>query len=174
MNHQDHVNLLRGGVADGGTTWADLGSGSGAFTLALAELLGGDGEIYSVDRNAGALREQERALRTQFPQITVHCLTADFTRPLELPALDGIVMANSLHFQRDQRAVVQSIKAYLRPGGRFVLVEYNVDQGNPWVPYPVSYESWQALAHRCGFGTTRLLATRPSSFLKEIYSALSC
>ena len=45
MNHQDHVNLLRGGVLSTGVIWADLGSGTGAFTLALADLLGGTGEI---------------------------------------------------------------------------------------------------------------------------------
>jgi ubiquinone/menaquinone biosynthesis C-methylase UbiE len=174
MNHQDHVNLLRGGVEEGGRNWADLGSGSGAFTLALADLLGGDGEIHSVDRNAGGLREQEHAIQTRFPKVRVHYLTADFTKPLDLPPLDGIVMANSLRFQRDQARVVQSVKAYLRPGGRFVLVEYNADQGNPWVPHPLSYDTWQALAHRCGFVTTRLLARRPSSFMTEIYSALSC
>ena len=39
MDHSDHVNLLRNGVLPGGV-WADLGAGSGAFTLALAELAG--------------------------------------------------------------------------------------------------------------------------------------
>ncbi|MDE3088087.1 MAG: class I SAM-dependent methyltransferase [Chloroflexota bacterium] len=171
MNHQDHVNLLRGGVTRG--IWADLGSGSGAFTLALADLLGGSGEIYSVDKNAGALREQERAMCARFPQAVVHYGVADFTRPLDLPPLDGIVMANALHFCRDQFHLVQSIKNYLRRGGRFILVEYNIDQGNPWVPFPLSCSNWETLARRCGFASTRLLATRPSSFLREIYSALS-
>src|SRR5690554_4106120 len=40
MNHQDHVNLLRPGVPATGGVWADFGAGTGAFTLALAELLG--------------------------------------------------------------------------------------------------------------------------------------
>src|SRR5215216_3058591 len=96
MNHNDHVVLLRDGVA--GKVWADLGSGSGAFTLALADLLGPTGEIYSIDQNASSLREQERAMRAQFPAVNVHYLPTDFTRPLTLPPLDGIVMANSLHF----------------------------------------------------------------------------
>ena len=38
MDHTDHVNLLRDAVGLGGT-WADFGSGTGAFTLALAELI---------------------------------------------------------------------------------------------------------------------------------------
>ena len=49
MVHADHVDLLRPGVPRPSGTWADLGSGSGAFTLALAGLLGTQGMISSVD-----------------------------------------------------------------------------------------------------------------------------
>src|SRR3974390_1669746 len=102
MNHDDHVALLRDGVDQHGGVWADLGSGSGAFTLALADLLGPSGAIFSVDRDRAALREQERAMRRRFPDRAVTYLAADFTRALDLPPLDGIVMANSLHFQREK------------------------------------------------------------------------
>lgn len=175
MDHTDHLNLLRGGLpsAKPGGVWADLGAGAGAFTLALADLLGPTGEIYAVDKDAGALRQQERIMRAQFPQTTIHYQTADFTRPLPLPPLDGIVMANSLHFQRNQAAVVKTVRGYLRPGGRLLIVEYNIDRGNFAVPYPVPYGAWEKLAWDAGFETTRLLATRPSRFLKEIYSAVS-
>ena len=59
MNHTDHVSLLRGGVATPDGVWADLGSGAGAFTLALADLLGATGAIYSVDQDASALAVQK-------------------------------------------------------------------------------------------------------------------
>lgn len=175
MNHTDHVNLLRRGVVPNGGVWADFGSGSGAFTLALAELLGPGVEIYSVDKDRGALREQEQAMRARFPQTIVHYLSADFTQPLKLPPLDGLVLANALHFQKyaAQGRVVQLLKNYLRPGGRLILIEYNVDQGNVWVPHPLSYQSWQKLARECGFAQTQLLTTQPSRFLREIYAAVS-
>jgi len=174
MNHADHRRLIEGGIS-GGTVWADLGSGRGAFTLALADLLGATGEIYTVDRDQGALREQQRAIRARFPEVRVHYRPADFTRPLELPPLDGIVMANALHFvdTKHKDTVIQLIKGYLRPGGRLVLVEYNVDQGNTWVPYPFSYPTWETMARRSGFSSTRLLATIPTRFLNEMYSAIS-
>jgi SAM-dependent methyltransferase len=175
MNHADHVNLLRGGVASAGGVWADFGSGTGAFTLALAELLGPTGTIYSVDKDRGALREQERAMQARFPQTAVHYLTADLTQPLDLPLLDGMVLANALHFQKYiiQGRVVRLLKSYLRLGGRLILVEYNADQGNMWVPHPLSYQSWEKLARESGFGQTQLLATVPSRFLREIYAAAS-
>ena len=178
MNHADHVRLLRGGIeplAGEGQVWADIGSGSGAFTLALADLLGPGATIYSVDQDRNALRTQARELAERFPQTTVHYLTTDFTQLLDLPPLVGVVMANALHFQRPERqeAVVRQFKGYLRPGGRFILVEYNVDRGNLWVPHPLSYATWSKLARRVGFGETRLLATVPSHFLREIYAAVS-
>jgi len=193
MDHSDHVRLLRDGVPTPGGVWADLGSGTGAFTLALAQLMraqsaqstpsGPQGysgrlrdsepEIYSVDRDRAALRTQEREMRARFPDVTVHYLAADFTRPLDLPRLDGVVMANSLHFVRDKEPVLSQVRSYLRPGGRLLIVEYDTDRGNVWVPHPFSYETWQAVAQRSGFVDTRLLHTRPSRFLGRIYSAMS-
>jgi ubiquinone/menaquinone biosynthesis C-methylase UbiE len=173
VNHADHVRLLRDGVVGGGGTWADLGSGGGAFTLALADLLGSEGVIYSIDKDKRALAEQERAMQGRFPKMTVHYMNADFTRPLALPPLDGLVMANSLHFHRNKVKVLKQVQTYLKPGARFLLVEYNTDSGNVWVPHPFSFETWKRLAAQAGFTETRLLDAHPSRFLNEIYSAVS-
>jgi SAM-dependent methyltransferase len=177
MNHTDHVNLIREGIIPG--VWADFGSGGGAFTLALADLLG-KGErtspgatIHSVDRDAGVLAQQRRAMQAQFPAAAVTYHRADFTHKLDLPPLDGIIMANSLHFVRHKTPVLALIRGYLKPGGRLVIVEYNTDRGNTWVPYPFSFASWEELAQSNGFVHTRLLRTRSGSFLDGMYSALS-
>jgi ubiquinone/menaquinone biosynthesis C-methylase UbiE len=175
MNHADHVNLIRGGVSPGvdDGIWADFGSGAGAFTLALADLLGERATIYSIDRDSTALKLQRSVMHTQFPACDVRYLEGDFTQTLDLPALDGAVMANSLHFVREKEPALNRIRGYLKPGGRLILVEYNTDSGNTWVPYPLSFETWRALADQNGFKDTRLLGKRPSRFLGEIYSAIS-
>ncbi len=173
MIHSDHVRLLRDGISRTGGVWADLGSGEGAFTLALADLIGPQGRIISIDKNSGALQAQRQAMQAHFPDNQVEYRQADFTHSLDLPPLDGVVMANSLHFQRQKDPVLKQLLGSLTPGGRLLLVEYNTDQGNPWVPYPLSYAAWEALAARSGFINTRRLATYPSRFLREIYSAVS-
>src|SRR4051794_2008208 len=95
MNHDDHLRLIRDGVPNApGQVWADLGSGWGAFTLALRDAAGPDVEIWSVDRDVSALRSQRAEFDRHFPGTLLHQVTADFTRPLELPPLDGIVAAN--------------------------------------------------------------------------------
>lgn len=172
MRHADHVALLRDGVVPGGV-WADLGSGEGAFTLALAELIGEAGRIYSVERDAAALRTQREAMAERFPSVSVEYVRGDFTKPLDLPPLDGIVMANSLHFYREKEVPVRRLAAALKSDGRFVLVEYDADRGNAWVPYPISYSRWEVLTAQAGLTATRLLARVPSRFLGAIYSAVS-
>jgi ubiquinone/menaquinone biosynthesis C-methylase UbiE len=158
------VALIEGGVGERGGRWADLGAGEGAFTLALADLLGPSAHIVAIDRDAGALRAIGHGVETR---------VADFTKPLDLHDLDGVVMANSLHYVRDKQAVLESVRAMLRPGGRLIIVEYGADRGNPWVPYPFTYASWETMAARAGFQNTRLLKTVPSRWLGSMYSSVT-
>jgi len=109
----------------------------------------------------------------RFPDVTIETHIADLTGPLELPALDGIVAANSLHYvaRAQQVDVVARLAAYLRPDGHLIVVEYDADDGNRWVPYPFSYRSWERLAANAGLTGTRQLGRLPSRFLGAIYAA---
>ena len=114
-------------------------------------------------------------MQARFPDTAVIYIEADYTRWLELPPLDGIVMANALHFQRKRRKgdVLRLVHGCLRPGGRLLVVEYNTDRGSLWVPHPFSYETWERIAAEYGFSGTRQLSARPSRHLREIYSAVT-
>ena len=164
MNHADLVALLRPGIHEKGGRWADLGAGEGAFTLALAELLGPDAHIIAVDRDTRALRSIGRGIETR---------VADFTRPMDLHDLDGVVMANSLHFVADKAPVLRSVRDMLRPGGRLIVVEYSTDRGNPWVPHPFTYATWVRMAEAAGLQGTEQLHSVPSRYFGSMYSALS-
>ena len=172
MDHTDHVNLLRPANLPGGGLYADLGAGDGAFTLALREIIGPVATIYAVDKNRASLNKLESNHRARFETTrNLILLKNNFSNPLELPALDGIVMANSLHFFKDKETILRHIRGFLKPNSIFLLVEYNVDSGNLWVPHPLTFETFQALAPRARFTEPRLLAKAPSRFLKEFYSA---
>ena len=172
MDHGDHVNLLRPAEITPGGTWADFGAGSGAFTLALRELVGPHANIYAVDKDQRGFKELERSHREKFSTSqNVHTVRADFSGALSLPPLDGIVMANSLHFFKDKEKVLRHVRSFLKLNGVLLLVEYNVDSGNMWVPYPLSFETYRDLAPRAGFSKPTLLETAHSRFLKGFYSA---
>jgi ubiquinone/menaquinone biosynthesis C-methylase UbiE len=174
MDHTDHVNLLRPANLTTGSTWADFGAGSGAFTLALRELIGPHANIYAVDKDQRALRDLEKAHREKFTTSqNTHIVRADFSGALSLPPLDGIVMANSLHYFKDQEKILRHVRSFLKLNGALLLVEYNVDSGNMWVPHPLSFETYCSLAPRVGFSEPQLLAKVPSRFLREFYSAIT-
>ena len=174
MDHTDHVNLLKPADLPRGGIWADFGAGSGAFTLALSDLIGLGAEIYAIDKDRAGLGRLERSHREHFgTSQNLHLVRADFTGALSLPPLDGIVMANSLHYFKDKTKVLRHVQSFLKLNGALLLVEYNADSGNPWVPYPLSFETYCGLAPRAGFSEPRLLATVPSRFLREFYSAVA-
>jgi ubiquinone/menaquinone biosynthesis C-methylase UbiE len=167
------IDLIRGGIAEGsGGTWADLGAGGGTFTLALASLIGPDGVVYAVDRDSASLRGVQRHARPDTAEI--RALIGDFTEPLELPGLNGVVIANALHYvpYEHQPAVLAQIATLVEPGGAMVIVEYERRNANRWVPYPIPFEPLRAMVAKAGLGDPKLLATRPSRYSGSIYSAL--
>lgn len=176
MQHQDHVRLIADGVGSGsGGVWADFGAGSGAFTLALRDVAGSDVTIIAVDRDSADLRRLGEAMERRFPGTHLHLLAADFTRPLDLPPLAGIVAANAIHYVpwREQIALLHRWRDYLAPEGRLIVVEYDTDRGNRWVPYPLSFTKLESVAPAAGFAPPVLLATVPSRFLGRMYAAVT-
>jgi ubiquinone/menaquinone biosynthesis C-methylase UbiE len=173
MDHRDHVALIRDGIEGAGPRWLELGAGDGAFTLALADVLGPRGTIAAVDRDAAAIRRAAEALARRFPATTVALVPGDFTRGLPPGPFDGVLAANSLHFVADRRGVLAAIRERLQPAGRLVVVEYDADRGNPWVPHPFSFATWRVEAVAAGFAEPRLLHRVPSRFLGAIYGAVT-
>jgi ubiquinone/menaquinone biosynthesis C-methylase UbiE len=169
------VALIHGGVPLAGGVWADLGAGTGNFTWALGDLLGQQGTIYALDRDRRAIERQRAAIdQAVEPGATIVPLQADFTRPIDLPPLDGVLMANALHFVREQPAALALIAGYLRPGGRLLVVEYDLKEPLVWVPFPVPFERFQALAVQAGLASPALVGRRrsPSSGV-EMYAGVA-
>ena len=166
MEQRQLVELIRPALAGAEPegAWADLGAGDGNFTVALRTLLP-SASLTAVDQDARALDR----LAGRLPEVQV--LRGDFRRPLPLRDLDGLLMANALHFVRDQAPVLDLLATYLRPGGRLVVVEYGADRGNPWVPHPFSFATWEGMAASAGFVDVRLAGSLPSRFLGSMYCA---
>jgi len=172
MKDDDALALLRAAFpAADGETWADLGAGTGTFTRALAALVGPGGQIIAVDADDAAL-DSLRAWSARSAGPVIGILHGDFTRRLDLPPLDGVVMANALHFAADARAVLSRVASYLRYGGRLVVIEYEGRRPSRWVPYPVSIDRLRDLAPAAGLTPPQVAATRPSAYGGEIYVAV--
>lgn len=173
MDQREMVDLIRGGVARPGGVWADLGAGTGNFTWALAELLGPSGVIHALDRDARAVAAQRARIAREPPPATIHPRQADLLQRLDLPPLDGIIMANLLHFLSDQAGLLGRLRGHLRPGGGLLVVEYEQSLPIPWVPHPLPMARLAALAPQAGFATPMQVGARRSpSSGRTMYAAL--
>lgn len=154
-----------------GETWADLGAGSEVFTAALSALLGPRRTVYASDRDVQAVRRLQ-ALKTF--SATLHVQQADFTQPLGLTNLDGLLLANTLHFVARQERVLRHLARTLRPHGRLLVVEYDTGQRTPWGPFPLPRERLRWLAQTSGFSTPHEVGRQPYRFGgRELYAAVA-
>jgi SAM-dependent methyltransferase len=150
-------------------TWADLGCGTGLFTRALASLLPRGSTVYAADRSITITTTGLQANGVYIEPAVLDFVTGD----MSFGALDGILMANSLHFAADKPALLKKLSNSLKEDGCLIIAEYDTDTANPWVPYPVSLKSIQPLFKNAGFTQVEKLRTQPSIYGRaDIYTVL--
>lgn len=174
MKVAEAAELIQGAIIEWGGTWADLGAGKGTFTRALAGLLGPEGRIYAIDRDPAAIRALSRWTDLQ----RVIPVAGDFQELDAIPALrgvalDGVLLANALHFAAEPARLLTGIGRRIHPDGRLVVVEYDSRPPSRWVPYPVSQERLRELLPAAGFTEPTLVGTRPSRYSGMLYAAVA-
>ncbi|WP_263357662.1 class I SAM-dependent methyltransferase [Acidicapsa ligni] len=148
-------------------SWCDLGSGTGTFTLALASLLVPGSTIHAVDWDPQALEQ----IPEQHNGVNIRKIAGDMaSSSLRLPPVDGVLLANSLHFIREQP---QFLTKLLTVTNCFLIVEYERSKPNRWGPYPVAFGKLRQLCSDAGIGQVEKIATRPSLFGGTLYSAVA-
>ena len=143
---------------DGGIEcWADLGCGSGIFTYAVANCLKAGSTIYAVDKEMPVLSPTNN--------VNIQCIRADMeTIIFRNNELDGILMANSFHYVKDKNSLIQRIRNFLKSDGRFLIVEYDTDKSNRWVPFPITFQELLLLFKNNGFHKVEKIGERSSIF----------
>src|SRR5439155_2317142 len=110
------------------------GAGAGAFTLARADLSGPHGLIHAIDRDRGALAELRASAVSSIPRAEIRTQVGDFTQRLELDDLDGVVMANSLHFVEEKLPVLARVRRYLKSEGVSSSLSTTATRATPGCP----------------------------------------
>ncbi len=170
MQVADAVQLISGAAIprDVSAVWADLGCGSGVFTRALASLLPEQSTIYAIDK------QRQNISYNTHPSVTIEFLQADFEKDeLALPTLQGILMANALHYVADKKSLLERLQKKINKKGIFIMVEYDTMKANPWVPYPIDFLHLKQLFMALGFQQVIKLGERPSMYgQKNLYAAM--
>jgi SAM-dependent methyltransferase len=148
-------------------SWCDLGCGRGTFTMALAHSLAPGSTVYAVDLDQKALE----GIPERYHGVAIRKVLVDLRSPgLRLPSVDGILMANSLHFIQYQHLFLRKL---LSVTNRFLIVEYERSKPSPWGPYPVGFDRLCELFREAGVENVVKLATRRSRFGGTLYSAFA-
>ena len=158
MQISDAIRLIQSAaIKEKPASWVDLGCGNGVFTKALASLLPAGSHIHAVDKTRQHIQP--------VPEKTIHFHLADFSKdPLPFSSVDGILMANALHYVKDKLPLLEQLKKKLLPDATFIIVEYDITQANHWVPYPINYIRMQQLFLDAGFSSCKKLGERPSVY----------
>ncbi|HEX9565684.1 MAG TPA: class I SAM-dependent methyltransferase [Gemmatimonadaceae bacterium] len=177
MDAADAAELVGPAIEPDDSTWADIGAGTGTFTKVLAELLGPKGVVYAFDRDREAVRELWQLTQSDHERpasAQIMASVADLFALPDLPSLDGVLLANVLHFipAHAQGRALTSLAERLAATGRMLVIEYDRRPPSRWVPHPVSRERLHALASESGLRAPEIVATKPSVYSGALYGAV--
>jgi SAM-dependent methyltransferase len=131
------------GIARGSTV-ADIGAGSGYFTIRMARLTGPDGRVYASDIQPGMIALlRANVARTDLKNVTPVLGALDDPK-LPREAIDLALMVDVYHEFSEPQKMLQRIREALKPAGRLVLLEYRAE--DPAVPILPSHKMTVAQA----------------------------
>ncbi len=115
-----------------GQTVADIGAGSGYYTVRMANAVGPTGKVYATDIQPGMLDILRRRL-TRLGLTNVETVLGEPDDPkLPAGALDLAIMVDVYHELAAPQTFVRRLRASLKPTGRLVLLEFRKE--DPSIP----------------------------------------
>lgn len=146
-----------------GMVVADVGAGSGYFTLRMAKLVGPGGKVYASDIQQQMLDLLKERMRSEKIS-NVELVRGTLTDPKLPPGnLDLILMVDVYHEFSEPQAMLRKMKEALAPDGRLVLIEYRKEDAS----VPIRFEHKMSVAEvraeleAEGFKLDRLLDLLP-------------
>jgi len=128
-----------------GSAVADVGAGTGFFSMMIADKVGDDGVVYSVDIAENFIEHiTKRAKEEKLSNINP-VLSDERSTKLESESVDLVFICDTYHHFEYPYDVLTSIHEALRPEGRLVIVDFERVKG-------VNTE-WTLNHVRCGKGT---------------------
>jgi ubiquinone/menaquinone biosynthesis C-methylase UbiE len=108
-----------------GETIADIGSGSGYFTLRFAAHVGDAGRVYAVDISPEMVVHLNRRLRDGGVRNVQTVLAAPDDPLLPDASVDRFVIVDTWHHIEKQAHYLGLLKKMLKPGGQVVMIDFH-------------------------------------------------
>jgi SAM-dependent methyltransferase len=122
------LNLQQGQVV------ADIGAGSGYFTLRLARAVGPKGTVFALDVDAGMLDYLRQRLAKDALENVKTLLVPPHDPLLIDSSLDLAFLCNAYHHLQDREVYLRKLRKALKPNGRLVIVDFYRKDGMPVGP----------------------------------------
>ena len=142
-----------------GLRLADIGCGTGYFTLPVLEALRGEGTFYAVDTSAKMLDALRERLRAHPHGARVQAVQShESAVPLPDGCVDAVVIGALFHELVDRAAFLAEVRRLLLPGGRLLVADWDrrpgqtgeSDLGPPY-EHRVPREETEATLRAAGF-----------------------
>lgn len=151
---------------------ADVGAGSGYFTIRVARAVGPTGRVLAVDVNPDLLEFLDRRVKEAGLANVKSLVVAKDDPGLAPAALDTVLMVDTLHYVADRASWLKKVRAGLAPGGRVVVIDYTPKPWSerPWGPPPeqkMSREEVDEAMAAAGLVPVKVHAFLPEQFFVE-------
>lgn len=148
---------------------ADIGAGSGYFTMPIATAVGPTGQVFACDIEQAYLDHIERRAQVEGLDQVI-CRLASMDDP-HLPAggVDTILMVDTYHYLKEREAYVRTLRECLAPGGRIVIIDYIPRERDPGAFVPALEHQLSRETIDADMATAGLKPIAVHGFLTEQY-----
>ena len=155
------------GIADGSVV-ADIGAGSGWFTIRLARRVGPQGLVYAEDVQQEMINAiSRRVSREGFNNVKPKLGTIDDPK-LPAQSLDAALLVDSFHEvdEKDRVTMLTNLAKALKPSGRLGIIDFRLDGTGPG-PAPEERVSPDVVLNAANAAGLKLIRQEP--FLEYQY-----
>lgn len=110
-----------------GATVADIGAGTGYMVAHLSKAVGESGTIIAIDASPQMIEYLSKRSADLGPAKIVPRKVGSDDPELQTESVDGVLTLDTWHHVKGQEAYAKKVHEALKRGGRFVVVEYEVD-----------------------------------------------
>lgn len=127
MFSKPEQNVLKLGLREGMRV-ADLGAGTGAYSLACGRHVGHTGHVYAIEVQKGLLKKLESEIK-ELNLTNVECIWGDIEKiggtRIADNSMDIVIIANVFSFAEDKLGLIDEAKRILKKDGKVLFVEWS-------------------------------------------------
>ena len=111
---------------------ADLGAGTGAYSIAAGKRVGNTGHVYAIEVQKGLVKKLESEIK-ESGVINVECIWGDIEKKhgtkMADHSMDALIISNVLFQSEDKIGIIDEAKRILKKGGRILFIDWIANLG---------------------------------------------